>query len=185
MTMVYLLGHTLHCLKPQEWQVWVLRQSESLAKLTKIFSADILLNMDSDGDMRRTKKIPENNGKRPCNHGNLNICIVCQYNDDCPYADGSDRDRALWTAGSLSLLLSFWGGAKPGVYMCDFQFMHINYVSQEIACGINAGINYNNTTFIIEVEEWKRYSASVGIVTEKARSAVFTWMAIRCVSTPS
>ena len=37
--------------------------------------------------------------------------------------------------------------------MCDFQFMHINYVSQEISCGINAGINYNNTTFIIEVEE--------------------------------
>ena len=41
------------------------------------------------------------------------------------------------------------GGAKHGIYMCDFQFMHINYVSQEIACGINAGINYNNTTFII------------------------------------
>jgi len=50
-------------------------------------------------------------------------------------------------------LAQFLGGAKRGVYMCDFQFMHINYTSQEIACGINAGINYNNTTFIIEVEE--------------------------------
>lgn len=36
--------------------------------------------------------------------------------------------------------------------MCDFQFKHINYVNMEIACSINAGINYNNTTFIIEVE---------------------------------
>lgn len=37
--------------------------------------------------------------------------------------------------------------------MCDFQFKHINYANSEIARSINAGINYNNTTFIIEVEE--------------------------------
>ena len=41
--------------------------------------------------------------------------------------------------------------------MCDFQFMHINYVNQEIACGINAGINRNDTTFIIEVYEEEDY----------------------------
>lgn len=50
-------------------------------------------------------------------------------------------------------LCRFLGGAESGVWMCDFQFMHINYASKEIACGINAGINYNNTTFIIEIEE--------------------------------
>lgn len=37
--------------------------------------------------------------------------------------------------------------------MCDFQFKHINYASSEIACSVNAGINYNNTTFIIEIED--------------------------------
>ena len=37
--------------------------------------------------------------------------------------------------------------------MCDFQFKHINYANSEVACGINAGINYNNTTFIIEIDD--------------------------------
>ena len=37
--------------------------------------------------------------------------------------------------------------------MTDFQFHHINYASRDLACTINAGINYNNTTFIIEVED--------------------------------
>ena len=50
-------------------------------------------------------------------------------------------------------LFKFLGGVEHGTYMCDFQFKHINYVNSEIACSINAGINYNNTTFIIEVEE--------------------------------
>lgn len=45
------------------------------------------------------------------------------------------------------------GGAKRGVWMCDFQFKHINYANSEVACGINAGINYNNTTFIIEIDD--------------------------------
>ena len=42
--------------------------------------------------MRRTKLIPKEQVNRPCNHGDSRICDVCQYNDDCPYADGSDRD---------------------------------------------------------------------------------------------
>ena len=49
--------------------------------------------------------------------------------------------------------LQFMGGVEAGTYMCDFQFQHINYVNKDIACSINAGINYNNTTFIIEVNE--------------------------------
>lgn len=49
-------------------------------------------------------------------------------------------------------LIKFVGVAKQGIYMCDFQFKHINYVNMDIACSINAGINYNNTTFIIEIE---------------------------------
>lgn len=37
---------------------------------------------------RRTKNIPvrQQATDRPCNHGDLRICQVCQYNDDCPYA---------------------------------------------------------------------------------------------------
>lgn len=50
-------------------------------------------------------------------------------------------------------LVQFLEEADSGVWMCDFQFHHINYQSKEIACGINAGINYNNTTFIIEIDE--------------------------------
>ena len=37
---------------------------------------------------RRTKKIPmqeRQQQSRPCNHGDLRICSVCQFNDDCPY----------------------------------------------------------------------------------------------------
>ncbi len=50
-------------------------------------------------------------------------------------------------------LIEFLSKSSGGVYMADFQFHHINYVSDEIACTINAGINYNNTTFIIEIDE--------------------------------
>lgn len=49
-------------------------------------------------------------------------------------------------------LVEFLGVADGGTWMCDFQFMHINYASRDIACGINKGIDYNNTTFIIEIE---------------------------------
>jgi len=38
-------------------------------------------------DMRRTKQVPNDNGYKPCNRGNTLICNVCQYNDDCPYAN--------------------------------------------------------------------------------------------------
>jgi hypothetical protein len=50
-------------------------------------------------------------------------------------------------------MLEFLGKADSGVWMTDFQFHHINYASRDLACTINAGINYNNTTFIIEVED--------------------------------
>ena len=49
--------------------------------------------------------------------------------------------------------MEFLSKAKSGVWMTDFQFHHINYASCDLACTINAGINYNNTTFIIEVED--------------------------------
>ena len=60
---------------------------------------------------------------------------------------------SLMNSRIIKPLSQFLVAAKPGVYICDFQFMHINYVNQEVACSINAGINYNNTTFIILVEE--------------------------------
>ncbi len=41
-------------------------------------------------------------------------------------------------------------GGHKGSWVTDFQFMHINYADNEICCSINAGINYNNTTFLIE-----------------------------------
>ena len=50
-------------------------------------------------------------------------------------------------------MLEFLSKAESGVWMTDFQFHHINYASRDLACTINAGINYNNTTFIIEVED--------------------------------
>ena len=50
-------------------------------------------------------------------------------------------------------LVDFLTIAEAGIYMCDFQFKHINYASSEIASCINAGINYNNTTFVVEVYE--------------------------------
>jgi hypothetical protein len=50
-------------------------------------------------------------------------------------------------------MLEFLSKAESGVWMTDFQFHHINYASRDLACTINAGINYNNTTFIIEIED--------------------------------
>lgn len=50
-------------------------------------------------------------------------------------------------------LTEFLLQAEPGMWMCDFQFHHINYTSRDLSCTIHAGINYNNTTFIIEIEE--------------------------------
>lgn len=50
-------------------------------------------------------------------------------------------------------LVQFLSRAECGVWMCDFQFRRINYVSSEMACTIHAGISYNNTTFIIEVDD--------------------------------
>ena len=47
-------------------------------------------------------------------------------------------------------LIDFLENADMGIWIADFQFHHINYSSKDIACSINAGINYNNTTFIIE-----------------------------------
>ena len=35
--------------------------------------------------MRRTKSIPKTSEYRSCNHGDIRICGICQYNDDCPY----------------------------------------------------------------------------------------------------
>ena len=42
---------------------------------------------------RRVKNIPqrqEQTADRPCNHGDVRICQVCQYNDDCPYTREDD-----------------------------------------------------------------------------------------------
>lgn len=50
-------------------------------------------------------------------------------------------------------LIKFLRNADNGTWMRDFQFKHINYASKEVACSINAGINYNNTTFIIDIED--------------------------------
>lgn len=50
-------------------------------------------------------------------------------------------------------LAEFLLQADIGTWMCDFQFYHINYTSRDIACTINAGINRNGKTFIIEIEE--------------------------------
>lgn len=52
-------------------------------------------------------------------------------------------------------MAEFISKADSGVWMADFQFFHINYASREIACAINAGINNNNTTFIIEINNAK------------------------------
>lgn len=48
--------------------------------------------------MRRKKNYPNDNRRlHPCNHGDIRICVVCQYNFDCPFSEGgSDRDRTLW-----------------------------------------------------------------------------------------
>lgn len=51
-------------------------------------------------------------------------------------------------------LLEFIGGGEhKGIWITDFQFRHINYADDEICCSINASINRNCTTFLIEFED--------------------------------
>ena len=59
-------------------------------------------------------------------------------------------------------MLEFLSKAESGVWMTDFQSHHINYASRDLACTINAGINYNNTTFIIEVEDEQQSDSGTG-----------------------
>lgn len=44
--------------------------------------------------MRRTKSVPTSDESHACNHGDVRICGVCQYNDDCPFLE-ADTDEII------------------------------------------------------------------------------------------
>ena len=49
-------------------------------------------------------------------------------------------------------LIQFLKKAESGVWLCDFQFKHINYANQELSCTINAGVSKNETIFVVDIE---------------------------------
>ena len=106
--------------------------------------------------MRRKKNYTNNNGRlRPCNHGDIRICVVCQYNFDCPFSEGgSDRDMALWKRKQQEVNGSqrwLWGGqiTKPYLWIDTY-----NQCVNEVAGTIKARIDSNCMYFVsIPIED--------------------------------
>ena len=133
--------------------------------------------------MRRKITYPKDKGRvLSCNHGDLRICVVCQYGDCCPFSeDGGYWNRTLWVERRQeAFVLKRWFGGgqinEPYLWIDTY-----NQVTNKIAGTIKARID-SNCMYFVSVDEWSRYTdyPVQGMRKETLWSAVFILMWTAC-----